>query len=68
MAARNFDEEQFMRHEMENEALFTESAYFSEHKPGPNAPNQTNSFAHSVIQSHIDGRINVNQMSPPVFT
>lgn len=57
----------FLNYEMEDEARFTESAYYSEKKPGPNAPNQTTSFAHSLIKSHVAETISTNVMQPPVF-
>jgi hypothetical protein len=49
-----YQEDEFNQMEMEHEAamLYTESAYFSEnvtHK----VPNYNESFAHSIIQSHI---------------
>ena len=61
LASSNYEAGQY-------DATVTESAYLSEHRPGPNVPNQSHSFVHSIIQSHIGGRIDVNMMQAPVFS
>ena len=70
MDVKNFNEMDFIRREMEHEAavLYTETAYFSEKRPGPKAPNQTLSFVHSFIQTHIDNKIEVNPTNMPIFS
>jgi hypothetical protein len=54
--------------EMEQEALlFTESAYFSD-QAIHRVPHNYNSYAHSIIQTHIPQKIQVNKMGPPIFS
>lgn len=54
--------------EMEQEAafLYTESAYFSENA-SHKVPNNSNSFIHSIIQTHIPQKIQTNRMNQPIF-